>query len=88
MTYKLVYDSKAKKELNKLDKHQQVILVKWIDTHLNGCENPREHGKSLNGSLSSYWRYRVGQYRIVAKIEDDVLTIVLVKVGHRREVYK
>jgi len=62
-------------------------LVNWIETNLDGCENPRLHGEALHGGLKNYWKYRVGGYRIVAKIEDDKVIIFIVKIDKRGAVY-
>lgn len=50
--------------------------------------NPREHGKPLKGNLKDYWRYRVGNYRIIAEIDDAKIRIVIIEIGHRRKIYK
>ena len=88
MSYKVEYSKTAKKQIKKLDQYTKVMLVNWITKNLVGCENPREHGKALKGNLKNQWRYRVGDYRILCDIEDDKLIILVVTVGHRREIYK
>lgn len=83
---KLEYLPKAARQLSKLDKSVQ----KKIKTYLNQVaelENPRSRGKALIGNLAGFWRYRVGDYRILCKIKDERLIITVVEVGHRREVY-
>lgn len=87
-TYKLIYDTKVRKQLKKLDPHSRNILKQWIDSHLVDTTNPRAYGTSLRGDKSGYWRYRVGSYRIIARIEDDVLVIVATDIAHRKNVYK
>ena len=86
--YKVEYSKRAVKELQKLDKSISAALISWIDKNLDGCEDPKQFGKALKGSLSPFWRYRIGDYRILASIEDDRLIIVVIRVGHRREVYR
>jgi mRNA interferase RelE/StbE len=76
------------KTLNKMDKPTRVLLFTWIKTNLDGCTDPRAYGKALSGNLKGAWRYRVGDYRIIAEIGDEELVILVVAVGHRREVYK
>lgn len=88
MIYKLVVDDKAKKQLKKIDHTQGQIIVNWIDKNLVGTENPRQYGKSLSGSLKEFWRYRVGSYRILAKIDDNVVTIFVIDIDHRNKVYR
>jgi mRNA interferase RelE/StbE len=76
----------AQKAVRKLDKKTIQKITNFLDT-LEGAKNPRHSGKPLKGSLSEYWSYRVGDYRLLATIEDDVMTIIIVKIGNRREVY-
>ena len=87
MTYKVEYTEQAIKELRKIDKHTQFFILAWIEKNLVDCENPRQHGKGLIANRSGQWRYRVGDYRIIAEIEDDKVIILVLTVGHRREVY-
>jgi len=87
MSYKVEYTEQAIKELRKIDKHTQFFILAWIEKNLVGCENPRQHGKALVANRSGEWRYRVGDYRIIAEIEDEKVIILVLTVGHRREVY-
>lgn len=87
MTYKVEYTEQAIKELRKIDKHTQFFILAWIEKNLVDCENPRQHGKGLTANRSGEWPYRVGDYRIIAEIEDDKVIILVLTVGHRREVY-
>lgn len=87
MSYKVEYTEQAIKELRKIDKHTQFFILAWIEKNLVDCENPRQHGKGLTANRSGEWRYRVGDYRIIAEIEDDRVVILVLTVGHRREVY-
>lgn len=88
MTYKVVYEKKAIKSLSKIDKGQQKMILAWIEKNLVGTDNPKQYGKALKGSLKEYWRYRVGNYRILADIQDDEVKIIIFNIGHRREIYK
>ena len=85
--YEVVFSKQALKALSKMDKSIAAVLVSWIDKNLNNTDNPRSHGKALKGNLSSFWRYRVGDYRILASINDGKL-IIIISVGHRKEVYR
>lgn len=87
MSYQVEYTEQAIKELRKIDKHTQFFILAWIEKNLVDCENPRQHGKGLTANRSGQWRYRVGDYRIIAEIEDDKVIILVLTVGHRREVY-
>ena len=85
--YSVTYSDKAARALRKLDRHDASMLFGWIDKNLEGCENPRLYGKPLVDNLKGYWRYRVGDYRLIAHIQDEILTIEIIKIGHRRDVY-
>lgn len=85
--YKVEYTERAIKELRKLDKYTRQMLYSWIDKNLVNCENPKLHGKPLTANSKGQWRYRVGDYRIIAEIQDDRIVILILTVGHRSEVY-
>ena len=63
------------------------MILAWIRRNLEGCSNPRLHGKGLTANRSGQWRYRVNDYRLIAEIQDDVVVILIVRIAHRREVY-
>jgi len=86
--YHVEYLKSVKKTFEKMDKYTKRILFEWIDKNLEGCADPRIHGKPLGGDRSGQWRYRVGDYRIIANIEDNRLIILVIAIGHRREIYK
>ncbi len=88
MKYTVEYTPQAVRELKKLDKHNRALIFGWIEKNLVGCENPRQHGKGLTANRSGQWRYRVGDYRLLADIQDDKIVILILHVGHRSEVYK
>ena len=88
MSCSVRYDEKALKQLKKMDRSVQKLITSWIEKNLIDTENPRLHGKGLSGDKSGYWRYRVGDYRILADIRDDEIIIIIVEIGHRREIYK
>ncbi|MBO1265524.1 type II toxin-antitoxin system RelE/ParE family toxin [Proteiniclasticum sp. SCR006] len=88
MGYEVIYSKEAVKSLRKLDKGQIKLIYSWIENNLVNTTNPRTNGKPLKGNLKEYWRYRVGEYRIIADIQDANITIVIVNIGHRRQVYK
>lgn len=87
MNYHVVFSAQAKKSLKKLDRHVYATIVAWIRRNLEGCSNPRIHGKGLTANRSGQWRYRIGDYRLIANIQDDIVVILIVTVAHRREVY-
>lgn len=85
--YKVEYTPKAVKQLAKLDKATRKLIYAWIDKNLQDCENPRQHGKGLTANKSGQWRYRVGDYRIIADIQDEKIVILVLSIGHRRDIY-
>lgn len=85
--WRVEYSERAVKELKKLDKYTAKLILAWIDKNLEGCDDPRVHGKGLTANRSGQWRYRIGDYRLLAEIQDDKLVILALSVGHRREVY-
>ena len=87
MKYSVEYTPRAVKELKKLDKQTRALIFGWIEKNLVDCENPRQHGKSLTANRSGQWRYRIGDYRLIAEIHDEKVVILVLTVGHRREVY-
>ncbi len=86
--YKVEYAESVIKQLKKLDPQTQRIIRNWIGKNLVGTVDPRIHGKPLKGELAGVWRYRIGDYRLFATIEDDRLLIFLFEIGHRREIYR
>ena len=88
MKYTVVFSKEALKDIKKLDKHTAALIIGWIRKNLEGCENPRLHGKGLTANLSGKWRYRVGDYRLLAEIQDEKVVILMLRVGHRSEIYK
>lgn len=63
------------------------IIVAWLLKNIDGCEDPRAHGKGLTANRSGKWRYRVGDYRILCEIKDSELVVLAIEIGHRRDVY-
>ena len=89
--YEVKFTESAEKDLKKLSKTNKAIaklLKKWILENLINTQNPKQRGKALTGNLKGLWRYRVGSYRIVAEIKDEVLLILIVEISYRRETYK
>lgn len=87
MKYHVVFDEYAKRQLKKLDKYVQKMILLWLKNNIDGYEDPRIRGKALSGNRAGQWRYRVGDYRIIVIIQDNKLVVLVVNVGHRREVY-
>ncbi len=87
MAWKIEFDSAAAKDLKKLPKSEQKKLLKAI-YHIAELPTPRSSGKALKGPFGTLWRYRMGNYRIICKIEDGALVILVVAIGHRKDIYK
>lgn len=78
----------AQKQLKKMDRNQARIIVAWIRKNLEGTTNPRQYGKGLVGNRSGEWRYRIGNYRILANINESDIVIEIFSIGHRSIIYK
>lgn len=88
MGFHVAITEQSKKQLKKLDKHTASLILGWIRKNLEGCSDPRKHGKGLTANRSGQWRYRVGNYRILAEIQDEKVVILIISIGHRSEIYK
>ena len=88
MNYKVLFSEEAKKQLKKLDRHISTLIITWIRKNLQGCENPRQHGKPLVANRTGQWRYRIGDYRLICEIQDEEITILALEVGHRKNIYE
>ena len=89
MIWTVEYLASISKDVKKLDAQTRLGIRNFIEAKLAKSKNPRELGRALKGSeLADLWRYRVGDYRILCKITDNKLTILVVTIGHRKEVYK
>lgn len=78
----------AEKQIKKLDKAIQKRVVDYLYDRIEGCKDPRHFGEPLKGNHSGYWRYRVGDYRIICEIYDDELVVIAINIGHRKAIYK
>lgn len=87
MHYHLAFTASALKQLKKMDKHTASLILGWLRKNLEGCADPRQHGKGLTANRSGQWRYRIGDYRVLAEIHDDEVIIMVVSIAHRSVVY-
>ena len=78
----------AERQLRKLDRLVRDRILDYLHERIEGCKNPRHFGEPLKGGKAGLWRYRVGDYRIICELRDDVLVVLALAVGHRREVYR
>lgn len=83
MKWQVVLSKEAMKQLKKMDAHTAALLTGWMRKNLEGCEDPRLHGKALTANRVGQWRYRVGDYRILAELQDERVIILVISVGHR-----
>jgi mRNA interferase RelE/StbE len=81
------FDERALKELKKLGRQAQSEIIAYLDERVAGDAEPRRFGKGLKADLAGLWRYRVGDYRILCQIKDRELLVLVVAVGHRKNVY-
>lgn len=87
MTYQVKFEKRAQKALKRMDKNQSLIIMAWIKKNFVGTSNPRQYGKALTSNRVGEWRYRVGDYRIISHIDDDEILILILNIGHRRDIY-
>ena len=88
MTWTVEWDDRARCELRRLDRQVQRGILKYFSERIATGEDPRRFGKGLRHELQGLWRYRVGDYRAICHIEDDRLVVLVLGVGHRRQVYR
>ena len=85
--WRVNFDRDAARDLRKLGQEQQRVILNYLRKRIGTAQDPRRFGHALTGDLKGLWRYRVNDFRIVAKIEDDHFLVLVITVGHRREVY-
>jgi mRNA interferase RelE/StbE len=88
MAWKIEFDPAALKELKKLGKSVEKRILKFLRERVEKLDDPRQVGARLQGTLSGLWKYRVGDYRLICSLENDRLVVLILRVDHRREVYK
>lgn len=88
MAWKVEFTPAAARQLKRLDPVLQKRVLGYLRNLLNECSDPRQRGKGLTAGLSGLWRYRVGDHRILCRIDQGTLVVLVVQVGHRREIYE
>jgi mRNA interferase RelE/StbE len=89
LAWQIEIDEAAKKELGKIDPQVARRVIQFLRTRLQSLKDPRSIGQALKGSeLGDFWKYRLGDIRIIASIEDDRLVILVLRVGNRKEIYR
>lgn len=88
MVWTIEFLPEAAKELRKLDRQVAARIIKTLEERIAPLDDPRAIGSGLTGDHGGLWRWRIGDYRVVARIEDERVTVLVVRVAHRREVYR
>ena len=88
MAWTIEYDSRVVKDMKKLDRKVQKDILAYFNDRIALSSDPRASGKSLKSSFSGLWRYRIGDYRAICRIEDERLVVLVIRVSHRSNVYK
>jgi len=85
LAWKIKWRYRARKQLEKLDKPIEKRIISYMENRVAHC--PLSFGKALTGDMIGYWRYRVQDYRIICRVEDEELIVLVISVGHRKEIY-
>ena len=88
MAWRIEFVPAAAKELKKLSTAEAARIIATLEDRIAQLDDPRTLGSALTGDLGGLWRWRIGDYRVVARIEDERITILIVRVAHRRTVYR
>lgn len=88
MAWQIEFTPEAEKQLSKIDRQSAKRIINFLNEQIAPAEDPRTAGKALMGVLREFWRYRVENYRIISKIEDNRLQILVVRIAHRSDVYR
>ena len=78
----------AERQLRKLDGQIRKRILDWLDDRIEGCKNPRHFGEPLKGDRAGFWRYRIGDYRVLCDIQDENVIVLVLTIGHRWQVYR
>lgn len=88
MAWTIDYADAARKQLRKLDRATAQRIYRYLSERVAPLNDPRDLGKALSGPLGELWRYRVGDYRVIAELRHDTLTVLVLRTGHRRDIYE
>jgi mRNA interferase RelE/StbE len=86
-SWRIAFDAAAFKDLRKLDSAARVRVLRFLQERIVTADDPRGLGKALSGDKAGFWRYRVGDYRIIARIEDQKFIVLVIAIGHRSDIY-
>lgn len=87
MAWTIEYDPRAIDDLNRLSREIRREIVRYLETRIAPADSPRSFGKPLRHELGGLWRYRVRDYRVICRVSDETVTVLVIGVGHRREIY-
>ncbi|EUJ25382.1 type II toxin-antitoxin system RelE family toxin [Listeria cornellensis] len=87
MSYQIKTTRQFEKQLSKLDRQASRTILRWLSKHSDGTDNPRTSGKALLGNYAGQWRYRIGDYRVICKVDGDELIVLALEVGYKKQVY-
>ena len=88
MPWSVRLDKDAEKQLKRFDPKHQRRLIKFLRERIATSENPRLLGQALKGSLKTFWKYRVGDYRLICDLQDEKFVVLVIKIGNRKDVYR
>ncbi|MCD4677598.1 MAG: type II toxin-antitoxin system RelE/ParE family toxin [Desulfobacula sp.] len=88
MPWKVEFEREAEKELSRIDRQHAKRILKYLFERIASPDDPRRFGEALKQNLSGLWKYRVGNYRIICNIQEKTVTVLVVRVGHRKKVCK
>ncbi len=88
MAWRVNFEPRALGELKKLDRSAQQQIVRFLEERVRGHHDPRDFGKPLTGDKVGLWRYRIGKYRAVCRIDDERLAVLVLRIAHRKDVYR
>ena len=88
MAWRIEFSAVARKQLHALDRPVKKKIVDYLNDRIEGCKSPRHFGEALSANRAGLWRYRVGDYRIICEIQEEKVVVLVLAIGHRREIYK
>lgn len=88
LAWTIEYTGAARKQLRKLDRGTAQTIYRYLSERVAPLDDPRALGKALSGPLGEFWRYRVGDYRVITELRQNVLTVLVLRIGQCREIYK
>ena len=88
MTWNVEFSRSAKKQFARIDRTWQQTILDYLEDDVAALDEPRSRGRALSGSLAGYWRFRIGDYRVICAISDDTATMLVLQIGHRSKIYR